>query len=131
MRGRVRLLVAALAVSVVLVVFTLQALSPPRTREHVVVIQPGALVPPENWDGRLVFADRYFSPSNLTVRVGDVVTWVNRDSVTHTVTDTSDRKAFDQVLSPGQRFSYQFNRRGVYVYYCVVHPWKGGEVVVE
>ena len=60
-----------------------------------------------------------------------VVPEVDRDSVTRTVTDLSAQKTFDEVLGPGQRFSYRFERRGVYVYCCVVHPWKGGEVRVE
>jgi len=132
MRVGIRFLIpAAVVVVAVLGVFLLQGLARNQPREHVVVIQSGALVPPENWSGGLVFDNRYFSPSNLTVKVGDVVTWINRDSVTHTVTDLSEQKAFDEVLGPGQRFSYRFERRGVYVYYCVVHPWRGGEVRVE
>ncbi|GEM_PF-1355582 len=131
MRVGVRFLIPVVVVLAVLGVFLLQGLARTQPREHVVVIQSGALVPPENWSGGLVFDNRYFSPSNLTVKAGDVVTWINRDSVTHTVTDLSGQKAFDEVLGPGQRFSYRFERRGVYVYYCVVHPWKGGEVRVE
>jgi hypothetical protein len=130
MRVRVKLLILAVVLAV-LGAFLFQGLVRTQPREHVVVIQPGALVPPENWSGGLVFDNRYFSPSNLTVKVGDLVTWINRDSVTHTVTDLSVQKAFDRMLGPGQRFSYRFERRGVYVYYCVVHPWKGGEVRVE
>jgi hypothetical protein len=130
MRVRVKLLILTVVLAV-LGAFLVQGLVRAQPREHVVVIQSGALIPPENWSGGLVFDNRYFSPSNLTVKVGDVVTWINRDSVTHTVTDLSAQKVFDQMLGPGQRFSYRFERRGVYVYYCVVHPWKGGEVRVE
>ncbi len=130
MRVRVKLLILTVVLAV-LGAFLVQGLVRAQPREHVVVIQSGALIPPENWSGGLVFDNRYFNPSNLTVKVGDVVTWINRDSVTHTVTDLSVQKAFDQMLGPGQRFSYRFERRGVYVYYCVVHPWKGGEVRVE
>jgi len=130
MRVRVKLLILTVVLAV-LGAFLVQGLVRAQPREHVVVIQSGALIPPENWSGGLVFDNRYFSPSNLTVKVGDVVTWINRDSVTHTVTDLSAQKAFDRMLGPGQRFSYRFERRGVYVYYCVVHPWKGGEVRVE
>jgi hypothetical protein len=130
MRVRVKLLILTVVLAV-LGAFLVQGLVRAQPREHVIVIQSGALIPPENWSGGLVFDNRYFSPSNLTVKVGDVVTWINRDSVTHTVTDLSAQKVFDQMLGPGQRFSYRFERRGVYVYYCVVHPWKGGEVRVE
>src|SRR3989442_756418 len=31
-------------------------------------------------------AGPFFSPANLTVKVGKTVTWVNKDTVTHTVT---------------------------------------------
>jgi hypothetical protein len=130
MRVRVKLLILTVVLAVLGAHQSLDE-EGAQPREHVVVIQSGALIPPENWSGGLVFDNRYFSPSNLTVKVGDVVTWINRDSVTHTVTDLSAQKAFDQMLGPGQRFSYRFERKGVYVYYCVVHPWKGGEVRVE
>jgi len=98
-------------------------------------------VPPRPEGGRVIVVDqsgrgdfRSIGEAVAAAKPGErvlVVPEVDRDSVTHTVTDLSGQKAFDEVLGPGQRFSYRFERRGVYVYYCVVHPWKGGEVRVE
>lgn len=99
-------------------------------REHTVTIPAGAFIPPQNWDGRPVFENRYFNPSNLTIRKGDMVRWVNRDSVTHTVTHLDSPKLFDRVLNPNEGYRMRFNREGVYVYICTIHPWQGGEIRV-
>jgi plastocyanin len=71
-----------------------------------------------------------FDPSYVRLRTGlnNTVTWVNVDTVPHTV--TSRDRFFDQVLQPGQRFTYTFNRAGVYEYTCTLHPWMAGVVEV-
>ncbi len=70
-----------------------------------------------------------FSPASLTVSVGDTVTWLNTDSMTHTV--TSDTGAFDSgLLSPGDRWSYTFTQAGTYAYHCTPHPQMTGTIVV-
>lgn len=99
-------------------------------REHVVTIPAGAFIPPQNWDGKPVFEDRYFNPSRLTIREGDTVKWVNRDSVTHTVTHLANPRMFDEILNPNEEYKMRFNREGVYTYTCTIHPWQGGEVRV-
>src|SRR6266480_1748089 len=51
-----------------------------------------------------------FSPVSLTVKTGTKVTWMNNDTVTHTV--TADQGAFNSgLLSPGNSFSFTFPRR--------------------
>ena len=34
------------------------------------------------------------------------------------------------LISAGSSFSHQFNASGTYDYYCIVHPWMQGNVVV-
>jgi len=101
------------------------------TREHVVIIPAGAFIPPKDWKpDQLIFNNKYYIPSNLTIKTGDTVKWINKDSVTHTVTSVDVPKVFDEVLNPNEQFVMRFNREGVYVYYCVIHPWQGGEIKV-
>ncbi|MEM2800129.1 MAG: plastocyanin/azurin family copper-binding protein [Candidatus Caldarchaeum sp.] len=98
--------------------------------EHVVVIQSGAFIPPQNWTaGQRLFKDIYFKPANITIKKGDAVVWVNRDSVTHTVTET--RGFFDAVINPGETYKVVFHNIGTYVYTCTIHPWKGGRITVS
>ncbi len=72
----------------------------------------------------------YFSPETVTVPVGTTVTWVNRTSVTHTV--TSRTGVFDsRDVQPGQEFKYTFTQAGTYDYYCRYHGGMTGRIIVE
>jgi len=72
--------------------------------------------------------DYAFSPQTLTVKVGDTVTWVNKDAAPHTVTavgssalDATPTGLFDAQLSEGQTFSFTFDKAGTYEYECTIH----------
>lgn len=70
-----------------------------------------------------------FSPESLTILTGQEVTWVNNDSVNHTVTREG---SFDSGnISPGASFSHTFKEPGVYDYECTIHPSMRGEIIVE
>src|SRR6059036_380091 len=67
------------------------------------------------------------SPGNFTVKAGQTVTWVNKDTTVHTVTSSSG--LFDSGnLNPGQTWSHDFTQSGVYKYYCTLHAWMKGNV---
>ncbi|HXV51258.1 MAG TPA: plastocyanin/azurin family copper-binding protein, partial [Nitrosopumilaceae archaeon] len=76
-----------------------------------------------------------FLPSTLTVPAGTTVTWTNDDSAAHTVTSGQDATPdgfFDSSLFlAGKTFSYTFDEPGEYEYFCFVHLWMKGEVIVE
>jgi len=72
----------------------------------------------------------FFSPANLTVKVGKTVAWVNKDTVTHTVTSDGS-SLFDSGFMPtGATFQFAFTTAGTYPYYCTVHPFMKGTIVV-
>lgn len=64
-----------------------------------------------------------FSPQNLTVHVGDTVTWTQLDTFQHTVTSNDgEPPLFDSgLLSLNQTFAYTFNVPGNFAYYCIPH----------
>jgi len=71
-----------------------------------------------------------FGPTTLTVAVGTMVTWTNRDDIPHTV--VSDDKVFkSKVLDTDEKFSFTFTKPGTYPYFCSVHPKMTGKVVVQ
>ena len=71
-----------------------------------------------------------FVPATITIPVGTTVTWFNKDSVAHTV--SSREGVFDSGnLSGGATFSYTFDQNGSFEYYCKIHPYMNGEVIVE
>ena len=93
--------------------------------------------------GAATLGDKGFSPNPINVKVGDTVTWINIDSMEHTVTsgtgpsDRSKGKQFDSglsgptVLTAGKTFSHQFTKAGELPYFCQIHPTLVGKVVVS
>lgn len=72
----------------------------------------------------------FFRPASFQVRVGQTVTWVNRDANSHTVTSNSG--AFDSGDVPsGGSWTHTFTQAGAYDYHCSPHPWMRGTVVVS
>ncbi len=69
-----------------------------------------------------------FNPTRVTIKVGDSVTWVNKDPVPHTA--TADDGSFDLALLGGESASRTFNAVGSFSFYCRPHPWMIGVVRV-
>lgn len=72
-----------------------------------------------------------FQPSTLTVAKGTTVTWVNQDSVGHTVTSDDGRFPSSGLLNNGDTYQVQFNAPGSYGYHCAPHPFMTGRINVE
>ena len=71
-----------------------------------------------------------FSPSTLTISVGDTITWTNQDSAPHSA--TGDNGEFDSgTLSNGQTFSFTFTTTGTYTYHCAIHNGMTATIIVE
>jgi plastocyanin len=72
---------------------------------------------------------QFFVPQSYTVKAGATVIWVNRDATGHTVTSTTG--LFDSgSFASGTTFKYMFAQAGTYPYYCTIHPWMKGTIVV-
>ncbi|MCV0410106.1 MAG: hypothetical protein K5783_04555 [Nitrosopumilus sp.] len=92
-------------------------------------------------------AEVWYDPPEITVKVGDTVTWYNDDREGHTVTSGEGSGRFAWMnskqlgvadgLFDSQRFmkdeswSYTFKKEGSFNYFCVIHPWMEGVVFVE
>jgi plastocyanin len=71
-----------------------------------------------------------FIPQRVAVKAGTTVTWINDDDVPHTV--ASSAKLFkSKALDTGDKFSFTFTIPGAYQYFCSVHPYMTGAIVVE
>jgi FtsP/CotA-like multicopper oxidase with cupredoxin domain len=71
-----------------------------------------------------------FSVKELTVKAGTKVTWVNKDNMTHTVTELNG--LFDsRNMYQGDQWSYTFTKAGTYTYYCSTHPSMEAKIIVE
>ncbi len=84
-----------------------------------------------------VAAKNCFSPNPLNVTPGTTVTWKNTDTVSHYVTsgqpsDNTTGTVFDSgnLIKPGSTYQFTFANAGTYDYFCTVHPWMTGQVIV-
>jgi plastocyanin len=80
-----------------------------------------------------------FDPPEITINMGESVTWTNMDIVPHTATSGSPGDGdFGSVfrsaqLSRGETFTHMFDGPGEFVYFCEVHPgvMRDAKVIVE
>jgi len=77
-----------------------------------------------------------FIPSIVVITVGGTVTWENTDTAAHTSSsgtpaDGPDGVFDSSLIMAGGNYSHTFDTAGTYVYFCMVHPWMEGTVIVE
>lgn len=79
--------------------------------------------------------DSCYIPSRITVKPGQPVTWSNQDSAFHSVTSghyDSPTGDFDSgYMDPHQSFTMTFEQSGTVDYFCTLHPWMHGQVIVK
>ena len=70
-----------------------------------------------------------FSPSRVTVAIGQPLRFVNDDQDAHTV--NSATRLFDSGgLDTGESWTHAFAKPGRYPYFCALHPYMRGTIVV-
>lgn len=109
--------------------------------EYNVVIPFGAYNPELNTP-----AEEWFSPTKLSIKYGDTITWQNDDREGHTITSGKGSGRFGWMSDdygipdgyfdsgrflPGESFSFTFEKIGTIPYFCTIHPWMEGIVIVE
>ena len=77
-----------------------------------------------------------YIPADVTISVGDTITWSNDDTAAHTVTsgtpDSGPDGTFDSSLFMSETtYEFTFDTAGKYDYFCMVHPWMTGIVTVN
>ena len=76
-----------------------------------------------------------FSPSVLSVNIGDTITFSNTDNISHTFTSGDSFNGpdgiWDSTLVPsGSNHSVTINQEGIFSYYSMVSPWMSGTIIV-
>ena len=81
---------------------------------------------------------KFYDPSPANVSTGSSVTWTNNDNTYHTVTSgigpnsASVASLFDSgYLSPGQTYLFTFSKSGTFDYFCFIHPFMKGQIMVS
>ena len=115
-------------------VFSLIAIAPTAFADHMTVTVTNA--PGSSTPGCEQTADGCFIPTMVTIDIGGEVIWENNDTAAHTVTSGTPSgevgAMFDSsLIAPGSTFSYEFEDVGTFDYFCMVHPWMAGAVMVS
>ena len=100
------------------------------TEPGLVSVAPGSSVP------GCEATNECYLPYEISVSVGDTVTWSNDDSAAHTVTsgiasEGPDGNFDSSLFMAATTFEHTFNEAGEYPYFCLVHPWMVGTVIVS
>lgn len=79
--------------------------------------------------------DECYIPFGVKIDVGDEVIWTNEDLAFHTVTSGNPTDGPDGQFDSGmfkidEQFSHKFEESGNFDYFCTLHPWMQGTVVV-
>jgi plastocyanin len=78
----------------------------------------------------IVAIDKFmFAPAALTVTPGATVTFENRDDMVHSIVGVGGSFR-SKALDTGDKFSFTFDKPGEYAYFCGLHPYMKGKVVV-
>jgi len=77
-----------------------------------------------------------YDPSTVTISAGGTVTFVNSDMAPHTATsgtavDGPDGIWDTSLIMNAASYSVTLDNPGTYDYFCMVHPWMQGIVIVE
>lgn len=74
-------------------------------------------------DLSVVQKDKAFSEAELKIAVGDAITFVNNDEITHNVYSSTKGMEFDlRTQPPGKSSTIKFEKPGSLLVECAIHP---------
>jgi len=95
------------------------------SNNHIIIIQQGAA-------NRTVLEP--FVPVGIKIKSNSTITWKNNDFMSHTVTSPAIKSGIIYPSGSNEGpsdFSYTFQNKGIYNYFCRIHPYMGGVVYVD
>lgn len=126
------MIIAITVIFALTIIFCLYALLPQALAQettNLVSIVPGSSSPA---------SPEFFKPATISVQAGTNVIWTNNDSTVHTVnsgtpnTGVLGPNPFESgIISPGRTFKRLFAMPSTYDYYCSLHPFMTGKVIVK
>ncbi len=109
--------------------------------DYIIDIPYGAFNPELNTP-----AEVWYDPPVIFITIGDSITWYNDDKEGHTVTSGEGSGRFGWMSNnfgnpneifdsgrfmPGESWTNNFDESGKFSYFCIIHPWMEGVVIVE
>jgi plastocyanin len=82
-----------------------------------------------------------FSPQEVKIKLGDKVTWMNKNQEDHFLTSAgpsskqvvrgTEDLEIHKLLHPGESYTHSFTEPETYYYFCAIHMQMWGTVTVE
>ena len=88
----------------------------------------GAMVAPRvamaHGPQQVTIAKLVYAPAEITLHVGDTITWVNNDPIAHTATAAKNTPGgpWEVMIPAGKSAAMQIMTPGTIDYYCRFHP---------
>ena len=79
----------------------------------------------------------FYLPNEIRASTGETIIFDNVDGNQHTVTSVKpsttepDGKFDSGLLQPGEKFELELKEKGIYHYYCTLHPGMQGTIIVS
>ena len=81
--------------------------------------------------GAVTIIDFAFQPADLSVKIGDTVTWTNTGNTAHTVKwDDGSTPESDRLTNGGAAYERTFDTAGTFTYVCGIHGSMKGSITV-
>ena len=72
-----------------------------------------------------------FAPATVEVKPGTTVVWTNLDGAAHSIEDAGTLFEESDDLQEGDEFAFAYEEPGTYPYFCGIHQYMRGEIVVS
>lgn len=80
---------------------------------------------------RVVMKNIAFEPKEVTVKVGQKITWTNEEPVDHNVVSNSGAEFKSEIFGEGGTFEFTPKEAGTIEYECTLHPGMVGTITVQ
>jgi plastocyanin len=74
-------------------------------------------------------AQMKFTPSELNVKKGDIILFINHDLVPHDITEERSKSWSSSPLAPGQTWKLEVTE--AVNYFCSIHPVMKGKIFIS
>jgi plastocyanin len=72
-----------------------------------------------------------FKPATIKVKKGTSITWTNKSSIAHTVTNMGGSMHYNKNINAGKKLTIKFTKVGTFKYHCIFHSTMKGQVTVH
>ena len=80
---------------------------------------------------RVAMEDFKFIPQDVTVEVGETITWVNEDTAQHNAVAADGEGPASELFNQGESYSWTAEEAGEIPYVCTIHPGMEGTITVR